>query len=55
MSERENDATDANCEMDTEPDDGFAWGVAALVVFGALVWILAGLGVVYVVQSIGGG
>jgi len=55
VSERRDNATDANCEMDQEPDDGFAWDVAGLILFGALVWILAGLGVMYVVQSIGGG
>ena len=51
MSERKDNATDANCEMDTEPYRGLPWGTAAAVVIGA--YLLAGW-VACVVEAVEG-
>jgi len=52
MIERKDNATDANCEMDTERYDGPSWGILVALALGAFLWIFAAIGFVVVLQVI---
>jgi hypothetical protein len=47
-------ATDANCEMDTYPWRDLPWDVALYVLVGVVVWVLAFVGAVTVIDAIKG-
>jgi hypothetical protein len=55
MSERENDATDAGCEMDEYPYHDLPWGVVAGVLVVVVVVALAVIGAAVVLRVKGGG
>ena len=55
MTNARDNATDQGCEQDKYPYRGPAWGVAAVVLVGAVVWALAVIGVMAIWRSIKGG